>query len=143
MMKKNEKSGKIRKKHGVGGWKISSQLLLVYSLAVFLPLVIIGSFLIATVTSTQKKYYSDLLAGSNDAVRQTIYEITTQIFTISDSIVYNDSLINFLNGVYGSEQEMLVAASKTSLLDKYAARYAGLDGIYVYIDRHEIVLAFM
>ncbi len=127
------------KNKGIGGWKISSQLLLVYSLAVFLPLVIIGSFLITTVSSTQKKYYSDLLAGNNDAVRQTIYEITTQIFTISDSIVYNDSLINFLNGSYESEQDMIVAASKTTILDKYAARYAGLDGIYVYIDRDDMV----
>ncbi len=119
--------------------KISSQLLIVYCLAVFLPLVLIGYFLITTVSSTQKNYYSDLLVGSNEAVRQTIYEITTQIFTISDSIVYNDSLINFLNGSYESEQDMLVAASKTALLDKYAAKYAGLDGIYVYIDREDMV----
>ncbi|MBP5330667.1 MAG: sensor histidine kinase [Lachnospiraceae bacterium] len=139
MVNNSENDRKVRKRHGIGGWKISSQLLMVYCLAVFLPLVIIGSFLIATVTSTQKKYYSDLLAGSNEAVRQTIYEITTQIFTISDSIVYNDSLISFLNGSYRDEQEMLVAASKTSLLDKYAARYAGLDGIYVYIDRDDMI----
>ncbi|MCR5116460.1 MAG: histidine kinase [Lachnospiraceae bacterium] len=124
---------------GLERWKLSSQLLFVYSLAVFLPLVIIGSFLITTVSSTQKKYYSDLLAGSNDAVKQTIYEITTQIFTISDSIVYNDSLIDFLNGTYENKQEMLVAASRTTILDRYAARYAGLDGIYVYIDREDMV----
>ena len=135
----DKKGTESRKRRGMGGWKISVQLLAVYSLAVFLPLAIIGYFLITTVSQTQKKYYSDLLAGSNDAVRQTIYEITTQIFTISDSIVYNDSLISFLNGSYANEQEMLVAASKTSLLDKYTARYAGLDGIYVYIDRDDMV----
>ncbi|MBQ3912579.1 MAG: sensor histidine kinase [Lachnospiraceae bacterium] len=128
-----------RKKGGVGRWKLSSQLIMVYCLAVFLPLAIIGSILISTVKTRQKQYYSDLLAANNDGVRQTIYEITTQIFTISESIVYNDSLISFLSGKYRDEQEMLTAASKTTLLDKYAARYAGVDGIYVYIDREDMV----
>ncbi len=128
-----------RNKHAIGRWKISSQLLMVYCLAVFLPLLLIGSFLIANVSSNQKKYYSDLLASNNEAVSQTIYEITTQLITISDSIVYNDSLISFLNGTYESEQDMVVAASRTSLLDKYTARYAGLDTIYVYIDREDMV----
>ncbi|MBO4505161.1 MAG: sensor histidine kinase [Lachnospiraceae bacterium] len=139
-MTNNEtRSPAARKKGGVGRWKISSQLIMVYCLAVFLPLIIIGSVLISTVTNNQKKYYSDLLAANNDGVRQTIYEITTQIFTISDSIVYNDSLIRFLTGEYENQQEMFAAASKTTLLDKYAAKYAGVDGIYVYIDREDMV----
>ena len=123
----------------MGKWKISSQLITVYFLAVFLPMVLIGSFLITTVSTTQRKYYSDLLSSNNDGVRQTIYEITTQIFTISDSVVYNDQLIDFLTGEYDTTQEMLVAASKTRLLDRYAARYAGLEQISVYIDRPDMV----
>ena len=87
----------------------------------------------------QRKYYSDLLASKNDGVRQTIYEITTQIFTISDSVVYNDQLIDFLTGEYETSQEMLVAAAKTKLLDRYAARYAGLEQISVYIDRPDMI----
>ncbi len=128
-----------RKKGGVGRWKISSQLIMIYCLAVFLPLLIVGSFLITTVSTTQKKYYSDLLASNNDGVQQTIYEITTQIFTISDSVVYNDDLIEFLNGEYATEQDMRIAAAKTELLDRYAAKYAGLEQIYVYVDRPDMI----
>ncbi len=120
-------------------WKISSQLIIIYFLAVFLPMVTIGSFVIATVSSTQRRYYSDLLAAKNDGLRQTIYEITTQIFTISDSIVYNDDLIEFLNGEYETEQDMRSAAARTRLLDRYAARYAGLEQISVYIDRPDMI----
>ena len=123
----------------MGRWKISSQLITVYLLAVFLPMIIIGSFLISTVGRTQRKYYSDLLASNNDGVQQTIYEITTQIFTISDSVVYNDDLIEFLNGEYETEQDMRVAAAQTELLDRYAAKYAGLEQIYVYIDRPDMI----
>ena len=123
----------------IGKRKISSQLIMVYFLAVFLPMVIIGSFLITTVSTSQKKYYSDLLASNSDGVSQTIYEISTQIFTISDSIVYNDQLIEFLTGEYETDQDMRIAASQTRLLDKYAARYAGLEQISVYVDRADMI----
>ncbi len=124
---------------GPGNWKTSSQMIAVYILAVLVPLVIIGSYLISTVSSSQRRYYSDMLEMNNAGVQQTLYEITYQIFTASESIVYNDGLIEFLNGEYENEQDMIVAASKTTLLDKYAARYAGIDQITVYVDRDDMV----
>lgn len=126
-------------KKRIGKWKISSQLVLVYFVAVFLPIVLIGSFLLATVGRMQRSYYSDLLQANNDGVSQTLYEITSQIYTISESIVYNDELIDFLNGEYATEQEMLQAAADTTLLDKYAAKYVGVEEIRVYIDREDMV----
>jgi two-component system sensor histidine kinase YesM len=127
------------KRRGPANWKTSGQLITVYVLAVFLPLVIIGSYLISTVSKVQKNYYADMLSTNNAGVRQTLYEITYQIFTASDSIVYNDDLIEFLDGEYETEQDMLTAASKTELLDKYAARYAGIEQITVYVDRDDMV----
>ena len=128
-----------QKRRGPISWRTSSQLLVVYVLAVFVPLIIIGSYLISTVSSTQKHYYSDVLATNNAGARQTLYEITYQIFTASESIVYNDELIAFLNGEYETEYDMRVAAAKTTLLDKYAARYAGIDQITVYVDREDMI----
>ncbi len=126
-------------RRGPGNWKTSSQMIAVYILAVLVPLVIIGSYLISTVSSSQRRYYSDMLEMNNAGVQQTLYEITYQIFNASESIVYNDGLIEFLNGEYENEQDMIVAASKTTLLDKYAARYAGIDQITVYVDRDDMV----
>ena len=130
---------KTTKNRGVRRWKISSQLVLVYFVAIFLPVVLVGSYLISTVSRTQQNYYSDLLEAYNDGVKQTLYEITTQISTISESIVYNDELIEFLNGEYETEQELREAAANTTLLDKYAAKYAGVEQIYVYIDREDMI----
>ena len=112
-------AGQERKsRRGPAYWKTSSQLIAVYVLAVFVPLILIGSYLISTVSTTQKNYYEDVLATNNAGVRQTLYEITYQIVTASDSIVYNDELIEFLNGEYETEQDMKIAAAKTTLLDK-------------------------
>ncbi len=126
-------------RRGPASWKTSSQLIAVYALAVLIPLLIIGSYLISTISKVQKNYYADMLTTNNAGVRQTLYEITYQIFTASDSIVYNDDLIEFLNGEYATEQEMLAAASKTELLDKYAARYAGIEQITVFVDRDDMI----
>lgn len=123
----------------MGSLKISTQMVMVYFIAIFLPIVLIGSFLMTTVFNTQKSYYEDLLDAYNEGIKQTIYEITTQIATISDSIVYNDNLIEFLNGEYETEQEMRQAAASTTLLDKYAAKYVGVDQICVYIDREDMI----
>lgn len=120
-------------------WKISTQLVLVYFCAIFLPIAASGSYLMYTISSTQRTYYEDLLEAYNDGIEQTIYEIATQIMTISESIVYNDELIEFLNGEYETEQDMRIAASNTTLLDKYAAKYVGVEEIGIYIDREDMI----
>ena len=130
---------KRHKKSVMGRLKISTQLVLVYFCAIFLPIVAIGSYLVYTVNDTQRSYYEDLLQAYNDGIEQTIYEITTQIMTISESIVYNDDLIDFLNGEYETEQDMRQAAANTTLLDKYAAKYVGVEEICIYIDREDMI----
>ncbi len=112
---------------------------LVYICAVIIPVIIVGSFLVASTTKSQKMYYSDLLSSYNEGVTQTIYEITNQLYTISDSIVYNDELIDFLNGEYETDLEMRQAAADTTLLDKYVEKYAGVYEIRVYVDRDDMV----
>ncbi|MGN0507419.1 MAG: sensor histidine kinase [Lachnospiraceae bacterium] len=146
-MKENEtkEEGKAekQKKHGIfrhfSRRKIGSQLWIVYIGALFLPIFILGLFLMIMVAHTQKTHYNDLLVSYNDGVAQMLYEITSQINTISESIVYNDDLIDFLNGEYETAQEMRQAAAKTTLMDRYQEKYAGIEEIRVYIDREDMV----
>lgn len=112
---------------------------LVYFCAIFIPIILLGAYLVTTTVTTQTDYYSDLLESYNDGVSQTLYEITSQIYTISDSIVYNDGLGNFLMGEYENETQMRQAAADTTLLDKYVEKYAGVEEIRVYVDRPDMV----
>lgn len=134
------KEGKARRsRHGIGHWKISTQLVLVYFCAIFIPMVALGTFMISTIRNTQESYYEDLLEAYNEGLKQTIYEITTQIMTISDSIVYNDNLIDFLNGEYETPQQIQQAVADTTLLDKYVSKYVGVEQICIYIDRDDMI----
>ena len=127
-------------------WKIGAQMMVAYLFAVLVPVAILVAVTLYNTYANQKKqeedllkYNANLLKTYNSAVMQTLYEISTQIYTISDSIVYNDELLTFLREDYETEQELREAANQITLMDKYMENYAGIEEVYVYIDREDMV----
>ena len=119
--------------------KISTQMVVVFLLAIVLPITILGGLLMRVTYVNQKNYHADLLESYNAGIRRTMYEITSQIYTFSESIVYNDELIEFLRGEYETENELRAAARKITLMDDYMKSYAGIDEVLVYIDREDMI----
>ncbi|MBP3610946.1 MAG: sensor histidine kinase [Lachnospiraceae bacterium] len=123
----------------IGRKKISYQMCFAYIMAIVLPITVLGVFMMRTTYLNQKNYHADLLESYNTGVKRTMYEIASQIYTFSESIVYNDELIAFLRGEYESEEELRRAASEITLMDAYMETYAGIDEVLVYIDREDMV----
>ncbi len=123
----------------IGRKKISYQMCFVYIMAIVLPITVFGVFMMRTTYLNQKNYHADLLESYNTGVKRTMYEIASQIYTFSESIVYNDELIAFLRGEYESEEELRRAANEITLMDDYMETYAGIDEVLVYIDREDMV----
>ncbi len=123
----------------IGRKKISTQMCFAYVMAIVLPIALLGSLLMRTAYVNQENYHVELLKSYNTGVKRTVYEITSQIYTISDSIVYNDKLIAFLRGEYEDERELKEAAQEITLIDEYMKTYAGIDEVLVYIDREDMV----
>jgi len=123
----------------IGRTKISTQMTIVYILAIVLPITILGGLMMRVTYVNQKNYHADLLESYNAGIKRTIYEITSQIYTFSESIVYNDELIQFLRGEYENENEMRAAAREITLMDDYMKSYAGIDEVLVYIDREDMI----
>ncbi len=123
----------------LGRTKISTQMYVVYILAIVLPLAVLGGFLLRVTYVNQKNYYADLLKSYNTGIKRTMYEITSQIYTFSESIVYNDELIEFLRGEYETEEELRIAAREITLVDKHMETYAGIEEVLVYIDREDMI----
>ncbi len=103
-----------------------------------MPIFIIGSVLVLFSIETERNNYKNLLESYNKGLSTSLYEVITQIQTISDSIVYNDELMSFLNGEYENEAEMRLAASKVTLLDDYVSKYAGVE-LGVYVDHESMI----
>lgn len=123
----------------IGRKKISTQMCFAYIMAIVLPITILGVLLMRTTYVNQKNYYADLLESYNTGVKRTMYEIASQIYTFSESIVYNDELIAFLRGEYETEEELRKAATEITLMDEYMETYAGIDEVLVYIDRDDMI----
>lgn len=119
--------------------KISVQMYTVYLMAIVLPIVALGSLMTHVTYANQKSYHASLLESYNSGVKRTMYEIASQIHTFSESIVYNDGLIEFLRGEYDTEEELRIAARKITLMDDYMKNYGGIDEILVYIDREDMI----
>lgn len=122
-----------------GRTKISTQMAVVYLLAIVLPITILGSWLMRVTYVNQKSYHADLLESYNTGIKRTMYEITSQMYTFSESIVYNDELIEFLRGEYETENELRAAAREITLMDDYMKSYAGIEEVLVYIDREDMI----
>ena len=123
----------------LGRTKISTQMYVVYILAIVLPIAFLGGLMMRITYVNQRNYHADLLESYNSGVKRTIYEITSQIYTFSESIVYNDELIEFLRGEYETEAELRSAAREITLMDEYMETYAAIDEVLVYIDREDMI----
>lgn len=123
----------------IGRTKISTQMALVYLLAIVLPITILGGLMMYVIYVNQKSYHADLLESYNAGIKRTMYEFTSQLYTFSESIVYNDELIEFLRGEYETEEELRTAAREITLMDDYMKSYAGIDEVLVYIDREDMI----
>lgn len=123
----------------IGRTKISTQMAVVYLLTIVLPITILGGLMMRITYVNQKSYHADLLESYNAGIKRTMYEFTSQLYTFSESIVYNDELIEFLRGEYETEEELRTAAREITLMDDYMKSYAGIDEVLVYIDREDMI----
>ena len=138
-----EEKGNLAQRESIAGQigrtKISTQVFVTYLLAMVLPITIVGIFLMRITYVNQKNYHAELLKSYNTGIKRTMYEITSQIYTFSENIVYNDELEAFLRGEYETEEELRTAAREITLMDDYMKTYAGIEEVLVYIDREDMI----
>ncbi len=119
----------------IGKSKIRRQLYSIYILAVFVPVTLIGIFLVSNTRQLLTNYYRDLLESDNLRVRTTLFEITTQVYNISEEISFSRSVASVLTDSYASEEEMVAAVNKAAaIVDNYMYNYPEIDEIEIYCD---------
>lgn len=115
---------------------IRKQLLSIYILAVLIPIVGLGSFLIAHTNSVLTSYHQDLLDADNLRVRTIFDEITTQVSQISEEIVNDKDIVNLLSYQYYIDSNYKIALSKVNLRSRIE-HYPAISSISIYTNnRH-------
>lgn len=118
--------------------KIRKQLYLMYMLAVIVPIVILGSFLMSTTYRLLLNYHQALIESDNQRVRTILFEITSQMYNISEEISFDSRLTNILTGEYSSRIDFLSDYYDYREVENYIYNYAEIENIYIYTDNPTI-----
>ncbi len=113
---------------------IRQQLYAIYFLAVVVPILLIGTFLLVNTHNLLVNYHTDLLESDNQRVRNVLFEITNQIHNISEDISFDPELGEVLSGRFGDPEWYFSAVDKVTFLDNYQKNYAEIEKIEIYTD---------
>ncbi|MCL2253042.1 MAG: histidine kinase [Lachnospiraceae bacterium] len=114
--------------------KIRQQLYSIYFVAIFLPITLIGVFLLTNNSRILTSYQRDLVNSDNQRVRTILFEITTQTFNISRAIATNKNVQNILTELYNSDRDFIEKVNDITILEQYAVNYADVESVEIYTD---------
>jgi two-component system sensor histidine kinase YesM len=103
-------------------------------LGFFLPMACIGAFLVLNTQRLLINYHQDLNEANNFRVKTIMLEITNQIYTLSENIVFDDTLQNILSTEYSSQREFKTVVAEYNELTDYKNNYTEIESIEVYSD---------
>lgn len=118
---KDEKKRNIRK-----------QLYFIYMLSIFVPISVIGMFLVINNYSLIYEQHKSTLVSDNLRVRSIIFEITTSITNISDNISSDTDLYNLVRRQYSDFFDAKLALENYKELDNYFGRHTEISTITLY-----------
>ena len=118
---------------------IRRQLYTIYFLVIFLPVVIIGTFLIVTTSRLLMNYHGDLLESDNLRTKTILFEITTQVCNISEDLAYNREVREMLSDLYYREEKLISRAGNVTDIDNYENTHAEIASIEIYTDNPTFV----
>lgn len=108
------------------------QLNFVYFTAIFLPLTIIGIFLIIYMSNMLLNHYNNQVEADNTRVKSIMFDVTTNIFSISDEIFEDKSLQALLAVRYATSQEAAKRCSNFTKLSEYTYKNTSISSIELY-----------
>ena len=113
---------------------IRQQLYTIYFAALFLPIMIIGIFLLTNTYTMLANYHRDLLESDNLRVKNVLFEITTQVYNISENLIFDENIKEILSTDYEQRTNLIQKAGNLTVVDNNAQNHAEIEGIEIYTD---------
>lgn len=110
-----------------------------YAAVLVVPVVLIGMFLLIYTYRMMVNYHTDLLESDNHRVRNILFEITTQIYNISENISFNQEIQEILTKEYATQQDYKESVAQNSVLDGYEEIHTEISSIEIYTDNPALV----
>jgi len=113
---------------------IKQQLYMLYLAAVFVPIAAIGVFLLFNSSKLLINYHKDLLKADNLRVKTILFEITTQVYNISEDLAFDEEIRDIVSGSYYIRSSLEKKVDLITVIDTYDDNYAEIEEIGIYTD---------
>ncbi len=124
----------ITKKEKRGRRRILTQMLVVYALALLIPLTALGGVLVSYARQILHDHYLELVAVDNDRVRLLLSDMMDQMYAISEDICFQNDVKDILKTRYPSVQAYISDVNTITELDDTEYSHDQIEGIYIYSD---------
>lgn len=115
-------------------YKIQKQLNTIYIIAILIPIITLGTFLMVTTYRLLTNYHSKVIESDNLRVKTLLFDMTSQIYSISEDMVFQDDLQYLLADRGQSAEQMRSAVQQFTGFDNFKTNYAEIEDIRIYID---------
>lgn len=123
----------------LGSMRIRSQLLLTYSIAGLLPILLLGAYLVSNGHRLALQQYYDQTAADNKRVKMIAFHVTYLAMNISEAMLYDDQLRNIVSMKYTDNSQVYEAYRKYTLPNTYLANYTEFSGITIYVNNRTML----
>ena len=121
-------------KLGLSRTKIRRQMYGIYTAALLVPLSVLGVLLLVYASNMLNDHCIELLEADNRRVKTLLSEVTTQAYTVSDDVFYDQSLKKLLTTDYDSNTGFIAAVNGYDKLDTLTYNTPEIEGVYIYTD---------
>lgn len=114
--------------------KIRGQMYATYAAALLIPLTILGILLMSTGSRMLREHALAVLEADNRRVRTLLSEVTTQAYSISEDVFFDNELKQVLTREYTAYSDFIAAANGSGRLDDLLYGNQEIGHIHIYTD---------
>ena len=114
--------------------KIRGQMYATYAAALLIPLTILGILLMSSGSRILREHSLAVLEADNRRVRTLLSEVTTQAYSISEDVFFDNDLKQVLTREYTAYSDFIAAANGCSKLDDLLYGNQEVGDIHIYTD---------
>lgn len=118
--------------------KIKQQFLRIFLLAAILPILILGTFSVIHVRNQMSEHYSSQVKADGLRINSILFDITTSIYTSTESILNNQSCMKLFGSDYSSDTDKQYLENINNSLTTFRKNTAAISSIQIYTDNENI-----
>lgn len=112
--------------------KVKNQLYFIYVSALLIPILIIGIFLLVNTRQLLLEHYNNQVKADNIRVKSIMFDVTTNVYNISDEIFNDKSLQKLLATRYKTKNEATSNSINYTKISNFIKRNASISAIELY-----------